>query len=90
MTLTHQYSAEGAVPTTMSQCDFRSLAYLKVSTFGPRFVLSTVLNTSSYIISIREPWEGWPQTKTDLETPLLRTDESILRFHLRTLVFRPM
>ena len=41
----------------------------------------------------REPWKGRPLTKTGLESPLFRTDDSILRFPLRALgflVFRPV
>ena len=41
----HQYSAEAAVLTTTSSCEFRSLAYLSVYPFGPRFLLFTVRNT---------------------------------------------
>ena len=35
-------SAEGAVLTTISHCEFRPLAYLQVYPFGPRFLLFIV------------------------------------------------
>ena len=44
-TCTHQFSAEGAVLTPISHCEFRSLAHLQVYPFGPRFLLFTVRNT---------------------------------------------
>ena len=45
MTFPLQFSAEGAVLTTISQCECRSLAYLWGCPLGPCFLLFTVLNT---------------------------------------------